>query len=59
MSYLMGSAFAKVGQSPPAQNATLYGLRTFDASDPTGPFLYSEPISNPTIGSTGFLFGVA
>jgi len=59
MSYFYATAFARVGQSLTAQQKqTLTSMRTFDPSDPKGPFLYSTPIDNPKIASTNFLFGV-
>jgi len=57
MSYFMASAFAKVGQSLTAdQRAKLNSMRTIDPKDPTGPFLYSTPVTNPKIADTAFLF---
>jgi hypothetical protein len=57
MSCFYAIAFAKVGQSlTPQQKTALVSLRTNDPSDPKGPFLYSNPINNPRIPSTDFLF---
>lgn len=59
MSYFYATAFATVGKSLTAQQKeTLAAMRKFDPSDPKGPFLYSQPIQNPQIRSTDFLFGV-
>jgi hypothetical protein len=33
-------------------------MRSSDPADPTGPFLYSTPISMPKIENTGAFFGV-
>ncbi len=48
-------ALALSALSSSAQNM-LAGIRTTNASDPKGPFLYSTPISMPNIGNTDFLF---
>jgi Spy/CpxP family protein refolding chaperone len=58
LSYLYANAFAKVGQTLTVQQKqTLAAMRSSNPSDPKGPFLYSTPISVPTIENTDFLFG--
>lgn len=60
LAYFYATAFAKVGQSLTAQQKeNLAKLRTINPADPRGPFLYSDPIDQPRIASTDFLFGVA
>ncbi|MEI6846391.1 MAG: hypothetical protein WCK36_05010, partial [Candidatus Firestonebacteria bacterium] len=57
LSYFYASAFAEVGKSlTPEQKSKLNALRTINPSEPRGPFLYSDPLSNPNIGNTDFLF---
>ncbi len=58
MSYLYGTAFARVSQSLTAeQKSHLRGLRSSDPRDPRGrPFLYSQVISDPKIGDPDFFF---
>ena len=59
MSYLYATAFAAVGKTLTApQKEKLTRMRTIDPSDPRGPFLYSDPIDQPEIENTDFLFGV-
>ena len=59
MSYLYASAFAQVGKTLTAEQKTkLAKMRATNPADPKGPFLYSAPISMPTIENTDFLFGV-
>ena len=59
LSYLYATAFAKVGQTLSAQQKqTLLAMRKVDPSEPKGPFLYSSPISMPSIGNTDQFFGV-
>ena len=59
MSYLYATAFANVGKTLTAQQKqTLSSMRKVDSSDPTGPFLYSDPIDLPEIIKTDFLFAV-
>ena len=59
LSYLYATAFAKVGQTLSAQQKqTLQSMRKVDPSEPKGPFLYSSPISMPSIGNTDQFFGV-
>ncbi len=59
MSFLYASAFAKVGKTlTTEQKSKLAGMRATNPADPKGPFLYSAPISMPTIENTDFLFGV-
>jgi hypothetical protein len=59
MAYFYASAFGKIGQTLSAeQRAKLASLRKGDPAEPKGPFLYSDPIQDPTIGNTDFLFGV-
>ena len=58
MSYLYATAFAEVGKTlTDAQKTALSALRKSNASDAKGPFLYSDPIQNPSIPDTDFLFG--
>lgn len=57
MAYFYATAFGKVGQTLTAdQKAILASLRKIDPTEPKGPFLYSDPIRNPTIVNTDFLF---
>jgi len=57
MSYYYATAFAQVGKTLTAQQKDqLAKLRTTDPADAKGPFLYSTPISNPSIPDTDFLF---
>jgi hypothetical protein len=59
LSYLYAGAFAAVRKTLTAQQkATLARMRTFNPSDPRGPFLYSSPIEMPRIESTDFFFGM-
>ena len=59
ISYFYATAFAAVGKTLTAdQKQELALLRTSNASDPKGPFLYSSPIPMPKIRNTDFLFGV-
>ena len=59
ISYFYATAFASVGKTLTAdQKQELALLRTSNASDPKGPFLYSSPIPMPKIRNTDFLFGV-
>jgi hypothetical protein len=59
MSYFYATAFAHVGRAlSPQQKHQLAALRSFNPSDPKGPFLYSDVIASPTIENTDFLFGV-
>ncbi len=59
--YQYATAFASVGKSlTAAEKADLMTLRTTllgSLSEPKSPYLFSEPISMPTIPSTDFLFG--
>ena len=56
MAYIYATAFGKVGQTLTAdQKVKLASLRKIDPTEPKGPFLYSDPIQNPTIGNTDFL----
>jgi len=61
--YQYATAFAKVGQSLTATERTaLATMRTTllgDLSEPASPYLFSQPISMPTIPNTDFLFGSA
>ena len=58
MSYLYATAFAEVGKTLSGpQKSVLASLRKTNPSDAKGPFLYSDPINQPTIGNTDFLFG--
>ena len=58
LAYLYATAFARVGQSLTAQQKEkLAKLRTINPADPRGPFLYSDPIDQPKIAATDFLFG--
>jgi hypothetical protein len=58
MSYLYATAFAEVGKTLTVQQKEqLARTRASSPSDPKGPFLYSSPISMPTIRNTDFLFG--
>lgn len=60
LSCLYATAFAQVGRTlTPQQRERLAAMRDADADDPKGPFLYSDPIREPRIGNTDFLFGVA
>ncbi len=59
--YDLATHFAQVGQTlTSAQHTTLMALRkqTVGNFTPSGAFLYSTPISMPTVPSTDFLFGV-
>lgn len=57
LSYLYGSAFAKVGQSLTSQQKqTLMSMRKVDPSEPKGPFIYSSPVNQPTVGDTDRFF---
>jgi len=58
MSYFYATAFAQVARTLTApQKEALNRMRTFNPSDPKGPFLYSDPIEMPVIANTDFLFG--
>ena len=60
LAYFYATAFAKVGQTLTAQQKEkLAKLRTINPADPRGPFLYSDPIEQPQIANTDFLFGVS
>ena len=60
LSYLYATAFAKVGRSLTSeQKQRLAALRASDPSDPKGPFLYSDPVSQFPVGDTDFFFGAA
>ena len=60
LSYLYATAFARVGQTLSTdQRQRLAAMRKPDPDEPKGPFLYSEPVRQPRIGNTDFLFGVA
>ena len=57
MSYFYATAFAEVGKTlSDSQKAALTAMRKTNQSDAKGPFLYSDPIDQPTIGNTDFLF---
>lgn len=57
MSYFYATAFAGVNKTLTAeQKAKLKEMRTVDPAEPKGPFLYSDPIREPKIESTDFLF---
>lgn len=57
LSYLYATAFAKVGQTlTPQQKQALLAMRKVDPTKPTGPFLYSSPISTPRIADTDRFF---
>ena len=59
MAYLYATAFGNVGKTLTAQQKqTLASMRKVDPSEPTGPFLYSDPIDMPEIAKTDSLFGV-
>ena len=59
LSYFYATAFAEIGKTLTAeQKGELARLRTSNASDPKGPFLYSSPIPMPQTENTDFLFGV-
>jgi hypothetical protein len=59
LSYLYGNAFARVGRTlTPEQRQRLAAMRVTDPRDLKGPFLYSEPVREPRIDNTDFLFGV-
>jgi hypothetical protein len=59
MSYYYASAFAKVYKTLTVeQKEKLTRMRTNNASDSKGPFLYSSPINMPKIENTDFFFGV-
>jgi hypothetical protein len=61
--YQYATAFAAVGRSlTSAERADLMALRTTllgDLSDPTSPYLYSQPVAMPSIPDTDFLFGAS
>lgn len=57
LSYLYGTAFAKVGQTlSTQQKTTLMSLRKVDPNEPRGPFLYSSPMPNLQVGNTDRFF---
>ena len=57
MSWFYATAFAGVARTLTAsQRETLNGMRQHDPSDAKGPFLYSDPVRDPKIESTDFLF---
>ena len=57
MAYFYASAFGAVGKSLTSEQlAKLKAMRTINPSEPRGPFLYSDPIQNPEVGNTDFLF---
>jgi hypothetical protein len=59
LSYRYATAFARVGQALSAgQKQVLAAMRSADPADPKGPFLYSTPVSMPTIANTDAFFGV-
>lgn len=59
MSYFYATAFAKVGQTLTSQQKqALSQMRSFNPSEPKGPFLYSTPISMPRIDNVVSFFGL-
>jgi len=57
LSYLYATAFAEVGRTlTPQQREQLSRMRSDRPTDPKGPFLYSTPVTLPSIGATDFLF---
>ncbi|MEI7904902.1 MAG: hypothetical protein WCI43_05770 [Candidatus Firestonebacteria bacterium] len=58
LAYFYASAFGEVGKSlTSGQKAKLAAMRTINPSEPRGPFLYSDPLPNPSIPNTDFFFG--
>jgi hypothetical protein len=57
LSYLYATTFANIARSlSPAQAQGIRSLRKDASSGPTGPFLYSTPISLPNVGDTKHFF---
>lgn len=60
LAYFYASAFGEVYKTLTSEQKTkLASFRTINPSEPRGPFLYSDPLKNPTIENTDFLFGSA
>ncbi len=57
MSYLYATAFADVGKALTQEQKTkLAALRQNDPNAPKGPFIYSDPVRDPKIADSDFLF---
>ena len=57
LAYFYASAFGEVFKSLSSEQlAKLKAMRTINPSEPRGPFLYSDPVQNPQVGTTDFMF---
>lgn len=57
LAYLYATAFAQVGQTlSESQRKALAAMRRTDPTEPRGPFLYSTPVTAPSIGDTDRFF---
>ncbi len=57
LAFFYASAFGEVFKSLSSEQlAKLKAMRTINPSEPRGPFLYSDPIQNPEVGNTDFMF---